>query len=178
MRESSRVGTHLSSKCGGTPESTTPGAGCVVCGQQQGTQWHVGHTGLQRSKCWASLEGSLEWGGPKGEERLVYFAPPAKALEPMAAAKKRLGHDYWRVTEKDTSLVDISAQTTAICSPRMTSQSNDSHSLPLQVPTEPQRDLAVGTSPSTKKCRCHTAQRLRHIGGGFRGTRTREESNL
>lgn len=33
----------------------------------------------------------------------------------------------------------------------------------------------MGTSPFTKKCYCHIAQRLRHIGGEFRKTKTREE---
>lgn len=35
--------------------------------------------------------------------------------------------------------------------------------------------MATGTSPFTKKCWCHAAQRLRHIGGGFRGTKTRQK---
>lgn len=55
------------------------------------------------------------------------------------------------------------------------SPSHNPHSLALQIPAERWEVLAVGTSPFTKKCCCHTAHRLRHIGGGFRGTRRREE---
>lgn len=33
----------------------------------------------------------------------------------------------------------------------------------------------MGTSPFTKKCYCRIAQQLRHIGGGFRKAKTREE---
>lgn len=35
--------------------------------------------------------------------------------------------------------------------------------------------FAMGTSPFTKKCYCCIAQQLRHIGGGFRKAKTREE---
>lgn len=88
MRESSGVGTPLSSKWGDTA-STTPGLGMWRVASQQGNSTALGHT-EQRYKCWTSLQGKPQREAQRAKKGWSSFVLPTKSLEPMVAAQKML----------------------------------------------------------------------------------------
>lgn len=114
----------------------------------RGAQWQVGHNwAVERAMAVQPLGARKEdVQREKGGSALLTLP---KALGLMAAGWERPRHDYFRVAEKNALHLDISAQTVWFS----------------------EQDFPVTTSPSTKRSCCYTAWGLRHIGGGFRGSR-------